>query len=83
MVFSLTDHTSYVLPLPRYEVSVEGGHIDLEMSKSPQLFIHGGKAPDDHVNVAVSSGAVAAAAFGAGAAVGAVLKVSNVVVKSG
>lgn len=83
MVFSLVDHTSNVLPLPRYEVPIQGGHVDPEMSKSPQLVIHRGKAPDNHVNVAVSSGAVAAAACGAGAPVGAVLKVSDVIMKSG
>lgn len=83
MVLGLTDHASDVLPLPRYEVPVQGGHVDPEMSESPQLVVHGGKAPDHHVDVAVSSGAVPAAAVGAGAAVGAVLEVSDVIMKSG
>lgn len=82
MVFGLVDHTSYVLPLPRYEVPVEGGHIDPKMSKSPHLVIHRCKAPDDHVDVAVPPGTMASAAFGPGAALGAVLKVSNVIMKS-
>lgn len=83
MVFSLVDHTSYVLPLPRYEVPVEGGHIDPKVSKCPHLVIHRGKAPDDHVDMAVPPGAMAATAFGPGAALGAVLKISNVIMKSG
>lgn len=83
MVFGLVDHTRYVLPLPRYEVPVQGGHIDPKMSESPHLVIHRSKTPDDHVNVAVPAGAMATTAFGSGTALGAVLKVSDVIVKSG
>lgn len=83
MVFGLVDHASYVLPLPGYEVPVEGGHVDPEVSKSPYLVIHRGKAPYDHVDVVVPPGAMATTAFGPGAALGSVLKVSDVVMKSG
>lgn len=83
MVLGLVDHTSYVLPLPRYEIPVEGRHIDPKVSKSPHLVIHGGETPDDHVDVAVPPGAMAPTAFGPGAGLGAVLKVSNVIMKSG
>lgn len=83
VVFGLTDHAGYVLPLPRDEVPVESGHIDPKVSQSPHLVIHRGEAPDDHVDVAVPPGAVAAAAFGPGAPLGAVLEVSDVIVKSG
>lgn len=83
VVLGLTDHTGDVLPLPRDEVPVEGGHVDPEVSQRPRLVVHRGEAPDDHVDVAVPAGAVAPAALGPRAAVGAVLKVSDVVVKGG
>jgi len=83
MVLGLIDHTSYVLPLPRYEVPVEGGHIDPKVSKTSHLVVHRGEAPDDHVDVAVFPGTMAGAAFGPGAPLGAVLKVSNIIMKSG
>lgn len=82
VVLGLTDHTGDVLPLPRDEVPVEGGHVDPEVSQSPCLVVHWGKAPDDHVDVAVPAGSMAPAPLGPRAALGAVLKVSDVVVKS-
>lgn len=82
-MFGLVDHTSYVLPLPRYEVSVECGHIDLKVSKCSHLVIHRTKTPDTHVDVVVPTRPMAATAFGSGTAVGAVLKISYVIMKSG
>lgn len=83
VVLGLVDHTGYVLPLPGYEVPVERGHIDSNVSESPHLVIRWGKTPDDHVDVAVPPGAVATTAFGPGAALGAVVEVSDVIMKSG
>lgn len=83
VVLGLVDHAGDVLPLPGDEVSVQGGHVDPKVSQSPHLVIHRGKTPDNHVDVAVPPGAVAATALGSGAPLGAVLKVSDVVMESG
>lgn len=82
MMFGLIDHASYVPPLPRNEVPVEGGHIYPKVSQTPHLVVHRSKAPDDQLDVAVSPGTVAGTVFGHGTAPRIVLKVSDVIMKS-